>query len=47
VYDPLGGTVRPGLLPGSGGTIVVSADDQDYQITVAPFTGKMTVQKLP
>jgi general secretion pathway protein H len=47
VYDPLGGTIRPGLLPGTGGTIVVSAEDQVYQITVAPFTGKMTVEKLP
>jgi prepilin-type N-terminal cleavage/methylation domain-containing protein len=46
VYDPLGGTIRAGGLPGTGGTIVLTADDDDYQVTFSPFTGKLTVQKL-
>lgn len=46
VYDPLGGTIRAGGLPGTGGTIVLTADDDDYQLTLSPFTGKLTVQKL-
>jgi len=46
VYDPLGGTIRAGGLPGTGGTIVLTADDDDYQVTLSPFTGKLTVQKL-
>jgi prepilin-type N-terminal cleavage/methylation domain-containing protein len=46
VYDPLGGTIRGGGLPGTGGTIVLSADDDDYEITLSPFTGKLTVHKL-
>jgi prepilin-type N-terminal cleavage/methylation domain-containing protein len=46
VYDPLGGTIRAGGLPGLGGTIVMSDGAHSYEITVAPFTGKLTVTKL-
>lgn len=48
-YGPLGGTrmAGSGPPPGLGGTIVITADDHSYQITIAPFTGKLTVQKLP
>ena len=46
-YDPLGGTVMAGNVPGTGGTIVLSAADFDYEITIAPFTGKLTVRQLP
>lgn len=48
-YDELGGTVRPGGangLPGTGGTIHLSCGAETYQITVSPFTGKLTVRKL-
>lgn len=46
IFDPLGGTIRSGGLPGIGGTITVTAGDFSYQITVSPFTGKLTVQEL-
>jgi hypothetical protein len=48
-YDELGGTVRAGGgsgLPGSGGTIQLSCGAESYEITIAPFTGKLTVRKL-
>jgi prepilin-type N-terminal cleavage/methylation domain-containing protein len=43
VYDPLGGTIRAGDIPGTGGVIVVSSGDDSFTIDVAPFTGKLTV----
>lgn len=46
VYDPLGGTIKSGGLPGTGGTIQVGAGEDVYEVTVSPFTGKLTVQKL-
>ena len=48
-YGPLGGTrmAGAGAPPGLGGQIVVTADEYSYEITVAPFTGKLTVRKLP
>ncbi len=46
VYDPMGGTIRAGDLPGTGGTIVLTAGDENYQITVSPFTGKLTVSEI-
>lgn len=46
VYDPLGGTIRSGGLPGTGGTIVLTANDDDYEVTLSPFTGKLTVRKM-
>jgi general secretion pathway protein H len=42
-YDALGGTVMTGMLPGTGGAIVIASDEEDYRLTVAPFTGKLTV----
>ena len=45
-YDTLGGTVIAGGDPGLGGTIVISFDDIDYQISISPFTGKITVIEL-
>jgi hypothetical protein len=46
IYDRLGGTVRSGEYPGIGGTIVLTAEGENYQVTVSPFTGKLTVQRL-
>jgi len=46
VYDPLGGTIMAGGLPGTGGTIDLVAGEDTYRITVAPFTGKLSVSKL-
>lgn len=38
-FDDLGGPVN-------GGTVVIEYNDQEYRITVAPFTGRVTVAKL-
>jgi len=46
VYDPLGGTIRAGGLPGTGGDIEITAGEHTYRLTIAPFTGKLTVQKV-
>jgi type II secretory pathway pseudopilin PulG len=45
-YDALGGTVMSGLVPGIGGRIEVSFNGMVYEITIEPFTGKLTVAKL-
>lgn len=48
-YDALGGTVMTGGsngVPGTGGTIIVQSGTERYRITIAAFTGKLTVQKL-
>lgn len=46
-YDQLGGTVRAGgASPGIGGSIIVTSDEATYRINIAPFTGKLTVEKV-
>lgn len=45
-YDTLGGTVTGLGGPGLGGTLVITFDDRNYQVTIAPFTGKLTVAEL-
>jgi prepilin-type N-terminal cleavage/methylation domain-containing protein len=49
-YDSLGGTVQPTLgandTPGVGGTIDFTFDTASYRVTIAPFTGKLTVEEL-
>ena len=45
-YDEIGGTVMAGGAPGLGGTIRLACDGKTYEVTVAPFTGKLTVRKL-
>ncbi len=45
VFDILGGTLHAGG-PGTGGTIVIGVGEDSYQISIAPFTGKLTVQRL-
>jgi len=45
-YDSLAGTIASGGGPGTGGTIVVKCADERYQISIAPFTGKITITKL-
>jgi len=46
VYDPLGGTIRAGDLPGAGGVIVITSGPDSYQISISPFTGKLSVIEL-
>ncbi len=45
-YDQLGGTVVAGGIPGTGGNIDIAYNDISYRITVAPFTGKLTVTEM-
>ena len=45
-YDELGGTITPGGLPGTGGVVRLTCDNKNYEVTIAPFTGKLTVRKL-
>lgn len=45
-YDALGGNVSSPNVPGVGGTIVIRSATERYQITIAPFTGKMSITKL-
>jgi prepilin-type N-terminal cleavage/methylation domain-containing protein len=45
-YDALGGTVSGPTVPGTGGTIVLAYNANRYEVTVAPFTGKLTVRRL-
>jgi type II secretory pathway pseudopilin PulG len=42
-YDSMGGIVATNGAAGVGGTITVTSANDEYQITVAPFTGKLTV----
>lgn len=45
-FDSLGGTIQGNGLPGSGGTIHIGSSDETYEITIEPFTGKLTVRQL-
>lgn len=45
-YDELGGTVGPGGGPGTGGEITVISPNAMFKLRVAPFTGRLTVEKL-
>ena len=46
-YDALGGTVAGGSVPGTGGQIELMFDTAVFQITISPFTGKLTVVSVP
>ena len=46
-FDEYGGSISSaGGAPGIGGVIELSSRNQDYRVTVAPFTGKTTVEVL-
>jgi type II secretory pathway pseudopilin PulG len=45
-YDAMGGTINTTGGAGLGGTIRVTSADDSYDITIAPFTGKLTVTRL-
>lgn len=45
-YDELGGPINETNGPSNGGTIIVDGKDQRFQITIAPFTGSITVVQL-
>lgn len=51
IYDALGGTVNPtvggAIAPGAGGTVVMVSGRFRYEVTIAAFTGKLTVTRLP
>ncbi len=46
-YDQLAGTVAPDGTAGIGGSITLSYKGDSYMVTIAPFTGKLTVIELP
>ena len=46
-FDEYGGSISSaGGAPGIGGVIELSSRDYEYRVTVAPFTGKTTVEVL-
>ncbi len=45
-YDEMGGPINAEDGPSEGGTIVISGDGESYEIVVAPFTGRVSVNKL-
>ena len=45
-YDELGGTITDGGDAGTGGTIILTSPNAEYRITVAGFTGKLTVEDI-
>lgn len=45
-YDALGGTVSDVGVPGISGFVIVEHGTMRYTISVAPFTGKLTVTKV-
>ncbi len=45
-YDELGGPINQANGPSTGGTIIIVGKNQRFQITIAPFTGSITVTKL-
>jgi len=45
-YDELGGTVTTAGTGGTGGSIVIESPNSSYRINIAPFTGKLTVEKI-
>jgi hypothetical protein len=45
-FDELGGTVAPGGLPGTGGTLILRSPDAAYRLQLSPLTGKVRVMRL-
>jgi len=45
-YDELGGPIDESGGPSTGGTIVVKGKNEKFQITISPFTGRISVTKL-
>ena len=45
VFDPIGGTIRTGNLPGNAGSISLTSGGITYRIDIAAFTGKLTVTR--
>lgn len=42
-FDALGGTVAASGGVGAGGTIVISSANDSYELSISPFTGKISV----
>jgi type II secretory pathway pseudopilin PulG len=45
-YDEMGGTIAPTGEPGGFGVITITSPEATYQISVSPFTGKLTVERI-
>lgn len=46
VFHPIGGIVGPGEMPSDGGRIVIRGGNSGFEVTVAAFTGKLSVRRL-
>lgn len=46
-YDELGGPIAPDNTPSNGGSAIISGNGERFRISVAPFTGRITVDELP
>lgn len=44
-FDPLGGTIAEGGVPGTGGQMVLSSDNLTYRVLFEPFTGKISIAR--
>ena len=44
-FDPLGGTIADGGVPGTGGELVVRSQNLTYRVRFEPFTGKVAVAR--
>ncbi|MEE2907103.1 MAG: GspH/FimT family pseudopilin [Planctomycetota bacterium] len=45
-FDSLGGTVESPGTPAGEGRIVLTGEDAEYEITIAPLTGKVSVLRI-
>jgi prepilin-type N-terminal cleavage/methylation domain-containing protein len=45
-FDPLGGTIGSGGVPGTGGSLEVRSDSLTYRVSIDAFTGKVSVARV-
>lgn len=45
-FDPLGGTIGPDGVPGTGGSLELSSDNLTFRVSIQPFTGKVSVSRV-
>lgn len=45
-FDPLGGTIAGGGVPGTGGSLLMRSDNLTYRVEFDAFTGKVSVTRV-
>ncbi len=45
-FDPLGGTIGPDGVPGTGGSLELRSDSLTFRVSIQPFTGKVSVARV-